>query len=353
MRRCFAISPFRRLNSPPARSLDSFSRSGFIFALALAALAAGWGTCATAAAAPGSAENAKAQTPYILTRSEERFVTSRAGKEYRILISWPEGQPPPGGFPVCYVLDGDDFLGALTGMLRILAGTEKSSQHNAIQPGILVGIGYRGPSGRNLDYTPAAPKAAPETYRDGRPYREQESGGADAFFHFLQEELKPIIAASYPVDRRRQALLGNGYGGLFALHVLFTRPDAFSTYVAASPSIWWNGRYILEEEAKFAVQASQQKIPARLLITVGDLEQSLTQHEYSWPEAPREEHALKVTRRRMVDNSREMYWRLQKLAPYGLDVSYRTFPGESHKSVIPLSLSHALPFVFPPAPAGE
>jgi uncharacterized protein len=293
------------------------------------------------------------RTPYTVPRTEERVVTSKAGQSYRILISWPEGKAPAAGYPVTYILDGDDLFPVLTSVLRVQAGTEKASQHNAITPGLLVGIGYTGASRRSVDYTPAAPAGPPETYVDGRPYPPQASGGADAFLAFLEEELKPALEKDYAIDKNRQSLFGNGYGGLFALHVLFTRPELFQTYVASSPSVWWNNRYILQEEKAFADRVQKEPVQAKLIMTVGDLEQSLTQHEYSWPDGPREEHSLKVTRRRMVDNTRELSWRLQKLQSRGLDLVYHIFPGESHKSVMPIACSHALPYVFPPTAGKE
>ncbi len=295
---------------------------------------------------PAGTEKEKA--PYALARTEERFITSQNGREYRILISWPQTEPPPGGHAVTYVLDGDDLFPLVTSIPRVQAGTEKLSAHNAITPGIIVAIGYPGASGRNVDYTPEAPPGPPETYVDGRPYPKQESGGAAAFYSFLEEELKPVIARDYAIDPSRQSLLGNGYGGLFCLYVLFNHPESFQTYIASSPSIWWNNRYILQEEASFAAKVKEKPVRATLLITVGELEQSLTEHEYSWPDQPREEHALKTARRRMVDNTREMYWRLKKLEPAGLKTSYHIFQGESHKSVVPMAVSRALPYVFPP-----
>lgn len=313
---------------------------------------------------PASAQSAEARkasdhsssgkNPYVLERTEERFITAKSGKEYRILISWPQGEAPAEGHAITYVLDGDELFPMMTGILRVQAGTEKLSNHNAITPGIIVAVGYREASGRNVDYTPAAPPGPPETYVDGRPYPKQESGGAEAFYTFLEEELKPAIAKDYPVNAKRQSLLGNGYGGLFCLHVLYNHPESFQTYIASSPSVWWNNRYILQEEAAFAARAKEKPLNATLLITVGDLEQSLTEHEYSWPDKPREEHALKTSRRRMVDNTREMYWRLKKLETAGLKTAYHIFPGESHKSVIPMAVCRALPYVFPPvAPKKE
>lgn len=292
--------------------------------------------------------------PYQLASSTERIVKSSTGAEYRIMISLPEGDAPSGGHPVTYLLDGDDLFPLVTTLLQLQAGTGKAAKHNGITPGVLVGIGYPEKSRRDVDYTPESPAGPPETYRDGKPYPTRPSGGAAAFLEFIQNELKPLIEKELSIDTSRQTLMGNGYGGLFALHVLFTQPESFQTYVAASPSIWWNDRYILKEEEAFTKRLSEKPLGLKLLMTVGEMEQSLSRVEISWPdEGEREEHRLKVTRRKMVDNAREMAWRLESLHTKGLDIKLQTFPGESHKSVVPLSFNYALPYIFPPSQKEE
>ncbi len=286
--------------------------------------------------------------PYRFPHSTERIVRSANGGEYRIMVSLPEGDPPEEGHRRRADRRRDGLFPLFASLLNLQAGTGKAAKHNGIAPGIVVGIGYPGPSRRDLEYTPPSPSGPPETYRDGRPYPSRPGGGATTLVDFIENELKPLIEKEYPVDTTRQTLIGNGYGGLFALHVLFTRPESFQTYVAASPSIWWNDRYILNEEKTFAEKFAGSPARARLLLTVGGQEQSLTRIEASWDEDEREEHRLKVTRRKMVDNTRELAWRLEKLSSPGFQVSLRVFEDESHKSVVPLSLNHALPFVFPP-----
>ncbi len=291
----------------------------------------------------------EAVKPYQFANTSDRIIRSSAGTEYRIMVSVPEGKAPAQGHPITYLLDGDDLFPAVVSLLQLQAGTGKAAKHNGITPGIVVGIGYPGTSRRDLDYTPKSPAGPPETYLDGTPYRERPGGGADDFFKFIESDLKPLVQKEYTVDASRQTLMGAGYGGLFALHVLFTKPESFQTYVAASPSIWWNNAYILTEEAAFTKRLTEKPVDARLILTVGEMEQSLSKVELSWTdEKEREEHRNKVTRRKMVDHVREMGWRLEALAPKGLKTDFRVFPGESHKSVLPISLNHALPFIFPP-----
>lgn len=285
--------------------------------------------------------------PFVLPQSEERLVTSSTGETYRIMISSPDGEPPPSGFPVMYLLDGDENFLVVTSILRRLSATPKAAKQNGISPGIVVAIGYPGDSKRDFDYTPKADPGPPETYLDGKPYPPRPSGGADQFFTFLDRELRPLVEGKYKIDRNRQTLYGTGFGGLFALHILFTHPSAFQTYIASSPSVWWNNRYILTEESAFSAKAAEQSLGARLFIAVGEFEQSLTPIEAAWPHKERNEHALKIGRRRMVDNTREMFWRLRKLENHGLEVQYRIFPEESHVSVAPMAAGPAVQFAFP------
>src|SRR3546814_8321170 len=92
-------------------------------------------------------------------------------------------------------------------------------------------------------------------------------------------ELKPLIAQRYPVDARRQTLFGHSYGGLFTLYTLFTKPQAFQGYVAASPSIWWYQGYVERTLAAFERQLADQPVTARLLVTAGGAEQPAARSE--------------------------------------------------------------------------
>ncbi len=72
--------------------------------------------------------------------------------------------------------------------------------------------------------------------------RPASSGGAHDFLRFITDELVPYINAHYPTNGDN-ALFGHSYGGLFVIDALLTKPDAFLSYIAADPSLWWDGRY--------------------------------------------------------------------------------------------------------------
>lgn len=155
-------------------------------ALGLALILSTAAACvAVAQPAPGKA------TPYVMARTEVRDIASSAGASYHVYVSWPEGAPPATGWPVLYVLDGDEsFALAAQTAFRLT----RFSNADKVTPGVVVAIGYPGASRRTLDYTPG-PRTA-------------ETGGADAFLDFIAEDLQPAIARDYRIDANRQACGG-------------------------------------------------------------------------------------------------------------------------------------------------
>lgn len=305
--------------------------------LALAAAAA---VTLLSGAVPAGAE------PVVIPGLEERAIVSKAGLPYRIFIAVPKEPPPAAGYPVAYVLDGNSVAGTLADIAR----SQTRAQGGLMEPALLVAIGYPGDEPINmkrraLDLTSvkATPQKGSWTY-----LTPEGTGGADAFLAFIEDELKPAIAASFRVDPARQALMGHSFGGLFTLHVLFTRPQAFSTYVAASPSLWWADGETLKEEAGLAGRLP--KPPRQVVITVGAYEQDLHPSLRGRPDS--ETVARKLAERRMVDSARSLAERLAALPGAPLDVTFSVIAGQTHASAAPYALLMGLA-AFLGAPAAE
>ena len=64
--------------------------------------------------------------------------------------------------------------------------------------------------------------------------------------------------------------MGSSFGGLFTLYALFSEPELFSGYVAASPAVPFGNRAIFKHEAEYANQ--HQDLPVKLYLSVGELE---------------------------------------------------------------------------------
>lgn len=284
--------------------------------------------------------------PVRIERSQQRDVTSRTGRTYRIFISLPLVSPPLSGYPVIYMLDANATFGTMTEAVAMQSARPHATQ---VAPGIVVGIGYRtalplDPERRTFDYTPEVDRQTLGARPDGSAW--PPTGGADAFLDFIEQELKPIIARDFAIDADRQALFGHSFGGLFTLYALFSRPGTFQAYVAGSPSIWFGDRAILKSERAFVGRPREEGSSVRLMIGVGGLEQTLSPDEQAMPDgSPR---GPWIERNRMVDNAREMAGRLQALQTSGLTVAYEEFSGENHASVVPALISRALRFALGP-----
>ncbi len=269
-----------------------------------------------------------------LPQSQQRDMPSRhTGRTYRVFVSAPSAPPPAEGYPVIYVLDGNAQFPLLALQAR---AQEKRAAATGLTPSLVVGIGYPvdglyDEQARAEDYTPPA-----DDLSDTGDERARRQGGADRFLAFVEEELKPAIERRYRVDRRRQTLFGHSYGGLLTLHALFTRPEAFQSYIAVSPSIWWNHRQILDEQRDFARRLAAHPRPLRLLLGVGALEQPS-------PLAGDARQRLKQDRR-MVDNARELAAALASLEASGLHSQLRIFPDENHGTTALVASGRALGF---------
>jgi predicted alpha/beta superfamily hydrolase len=282
-------------------------------------------------AASAAAPVADWQTAGLPQARQLDLASSRTGQRYRIFLSVPDSAPPPAGHPVIYVLDGNAAFPSLALMARTVA---RRSKVTGLHAPVVVGIGYASAEdydevARSLDYTPpAAGKAG------------AGKGGADQFLDFIEQELKPLIQASAAIDTQRQALFGHSYGGLFTLHTLFTRPAAFQTYVAASPSIWFADRHVLSEVPGLA---TARKHKPQLLLTVGELEQAGAP-----PSAKVGERSAVLAQKKMVDEARDLAALLtvQKQA-LGLErVRFIELPRENHGSALFPALSRGLEFLL-------
>jgi hypothetical protein len=276
-----------------------------------------------------------------------------SGRTYRIFVFQPPTPPPPEGYPVVLVADASLTFATAATMSGVFG-------LNGGRAALVVGVGYPvaaddylGPFMlRTRDLTPPTPLEAVRPQPGTPPPREEDFGGSAAFFRFLTEELRPAIAGAYPVDASDQTLYGHSLAGLFVLETLFRHPGAFRTFVASSPSIWWNRRAVLELEADFARRIESGEATPRVLVTIGGTEQEPPATPP--PNMTAEEIMEMLTEARMVDNARELGERLSALrGGDGYAARFQEFVGEDHMSVVPASISRALVFALRPLNAPQ
>jgi len=197
-------------------------------------------------------------------RFERLSVASADGRRhYRVHLAIPAGAVPARGFPVACMLDGNAVLMALEApLLEQLAASAR--------PPVLVLVAHDNDlridgAARTWDYTPRRGEGEGEEFDASGNGR--RSGGADAFLALIVERILPAVRQRVALDEGRRMLWGHSYGGLFALHALATRPDAFTDYVAVDPSLWWGEGFVVGELERAARR--RPSLPARLLLVRG------------------------------------------------------------------------------------
>ncbi len=211
----------------------------------------------------GAAQYPRVQIP----GSEVRKISSSIvkGQEYELQILLPGGHKSSNKkYPVVYLMDSQwDFP-----LVKSLYG-----QHyydGFIPELIIVGVTWGG-------INPNADSLRARDYTPTREVRVPQSGGADKFLLFMKTELFPFIEANYKADSTNRTLMGCSLGGLITLYTLFTQPDLFTGYAAASPAIGWDREVLYKYEKEF----SQKKLtqPVRVYMTIGDVERSRPAYE--------------------------------------------------------------------------
>ncbi|MFT3762996.1 MAG: alpha/beta hydrolase-fold protein [Pseudoxanthomonas sp.] len=265
---------------------------------------------------------------------------SESRREYRIFVAAPDRPPPAEGYGVLYVLDANAMF--LTAVEAVRAFERRPDVPRDIAT-VVVGIGY--PEGsdihaeRTLDLTPV-PAEDPRL-------RRMAGGGADAFLAFVEHDLKPKLDGMFPLDKRKQAIFGHSFAGLFVLHTLVRRPDAFQSRIAASPSLWYGDGVVKHRLREFAGPQPHPGPRARLLLTAGEFEQSLSPAMRAQPGADR--MAERLRERAQVDNAREAAAVLGDMP--GIEARFDEIAGEDHGSVIPAAIGRAVAFMLSPPPA--
>lgn len=202
-----------------------------------------------------------------------------SGSKYVISIALPDSYAHSRTkYPCVYVLDGNTLFGLATDLSR--------NMHIAgdIPETIVVGVAY--PSSTNpqnrfrtwfrrraFDFTPVVDREIESELARVMNARTIHTGGAERFLQFLATQVIPFVDSRFRTNRSRRVLCGHSLGGLFVLYALFARPQAFSGYIAASPSLFYANRILLRAEGQYSKK--YRSLAASLFICVGDKEEGL------------------------------------------------------------------------------
>jgi predicted alpha/beta superfamily hydrolase len=279
------------------------------------------------------------------SRIEVFSVTSAVtGRTFSISLAHPfasmTGETPQ-DCPILFVLDSGMTFGTAVDAagFRAMIGQ--------LTPAVIVGVGYEGPPAtfmheRTKDLSPpASAGVAPEL----AGMIGSEHGGADGFLEFLVTELAEAVRARAPeASATRRILFGHSLGGLFAVHALMTRPDSFETFVASSPSLWWDDFSVLKRREELDAKLKATGASPRVLVTIASAEQDVP--KVAPPGMDLETVKAIVAKSRMVDAAREFAESLQSAALS--EAGYVCFADEDHGSVVPAAIGRGITFALTP-----
>jgi predicted alpha/beta superfamily hydrolase len=179
------------------------------------------------------------------------FIIQKESKNYKLEITTPPGFDKSKKYKTVYYLDGW-YLSEL-----IVWTSASLHMGECVKDIVTIGISGQGNrqdfnTQRNFDFTPSPYNEEKTGYKlsspDGVKIDSSNTGGADIFIGFLENEVFPFVEDKYPNLSQSKCLIGHSFGGLFGVYILQKRPDLFEKLIIISPSIIWNKSEILKKE---------------------------------------------------------------------------------------------------------
>lgn len=260
------------------------------------------------------------------------------GTVRRIYLWCPKGDMPENGWPVLFLVDGNAVIATAVDAMRAQAPYPSGT---GLEWGALVAIGYPtdeayDPLQRSWDLSPPPGRTYPPFW-DGTP--EARTGGSAELSQFICEDVFAFLATQIRLDPSRRGLFGHSFGGLFALWMLFNRQDAFTHWIAASPSITWEDSSLLTSRNTFTPSGQASTVHLSAGQWEGD---ELAPFQRDAADA--DTRLASKARDRTFSASQEMANYLDRLP--GFSVTLQTYPGETHMSVLPVAVNRALHCLF-------
>ncbi|MCY1079827.1 alpha/beta hydrolase [Archangium lansingense] len=135
-------------------------------------------------------------------------------------------------YPVLYMPDG----GVQEDFPHVATTIDTAIRAGELRPLILVGIEN---TERRRDMT------GPTEVEEDRKIAPRV-GGSAAFRGFIRDELMPQVRRRYRATDET-AVIGESLAGLFIVETFFLQPKLFDTYIALSPSLWWNNEELVRK----------------------------------------------------------------------------------------------------------
>ena len=225
-------------------------------------------------------------------------------------------------YPVLYLLDGPGHFHAVTGLLNNLG------QNGIVPKMVVVAIPN---TDRTRDLTPSH---VDEMFGDSSFV--VTSGGGDKFLEFMEKELIPYVEEKYPVTGYR-TIVGHSFGGLTAVHALFSKAHLFSNYVAIDPSMWWDD-WLLVNKADAVLEGSSLEDKALFMGVANTMEEGMDLERVKEDTARSSNHIRSIL---------SLIEKLEEKQDSPLVFAWKYYDDDDHGSVPLITEYDALRFLFP------
>lgn len=225
-------------------------------------------------------------------------------------------------YPVLYLLDGPGHFHAVTGLLNNLG------QNGIVPRMVVVAIPN---TDRTRDLTPSH---VDEMFGDSSFV--VTSGGGDKFLEFMEKELIPYVEEKYPVTGYR-TFVGHSFGGLTAVHALFSKAHLFSNYVAIDPSMWWDD-WLLVNKADTVLEGSSLEGKALFMGVANTMEEGMDISKVKQDTARSSNHIRSIL---------SLIEKLDEKQDSPLEFAWKYYEDDDHGSVPLITEYDALRFLFP------
>jgi predicted alpha/beta superfamily hydrolase len=169
------------------------------------------------------------QNKSVIIGQKDTIFSKILGEKREIIVHVPKHGDVNKRYPVLYLLDGSWHFSAVVGILDQMSYINGNTKCPEM---IVVGIPL---NDRFKDLTSSCDTSYSKT-----------SGGFEKFISFVKEELFIYIDSLYPTAPYKM-FVGHSLAGLAVMNTLAHHQDAFNSYIAIDPSIWWDNQRFLND----------------------------------------------------------------------------------------------------------
>lgn len=261
-----------------------------------------------------------------------------SGAIRRVFLWVPPGEAPEAGWPSLTMTDGNAVIATAVDVMRAQSPYPTATN---LGHGVLIAVGYPTDDAydsfrRSWDLGPPPGSTYPPFWPDTPEVR---TGGGAEMARFILEDMRDFLSGYVKLDPARQGLFGHSFGGLFALWLLFNRPDAFTHWIPVSPAITWEDSFLLAHRDRFQPDGRALTV----LLSAGEWEgDDLAPFQVGAEDAAK--RLADKAKTRTIAAAMEMAEHLSQIP--GITARYETYAGETHMSVLPVAVNRALHCVF-------